>query len=68
MTTWFTADTHFGSQRTLELSRRPFKDTDEMDAHIFSWWISLFEPGDVLYHLGDFGEFGRAMDWLEFKK
>lgn len=67
MTVWFTADTHFGSQRTLELSRRPFKDTHTMDNDIFSWWIALFEPGDVLYHLGDFGEFERAMGWLKYK-
>ena len=66
MTVWFTSDTHFGSERILELSKRPFRDTDEMDSFIFSWWIEFFKPGDVLYHLGDFGEFTRALNWLKY--
>ena len=28
---WFTSDTHFSSERTLELSKRPFKSVEEMD-------------------------------------
>lgn len=29
--TWFTADTHFGHGRVMELSRRPFGNVSEMD-------------------------------------
>ena len=31
---YFTSDTHFGSERTLELSRRPFNSVFEMDETI----------------------------------
>lgn len=68
MTTWFTSDTHFGSQRTLELSRRPFGSTDEMDAFILHKWDKMLKEGDTLYHLGDFGEFEQGMSLLKSKK
>ena len=55
MTTWFTADTHFGQERTLELSKRPFSSVDEMDDEIIQRWNSVVKPDDVVYHLGDFG-------------
>ena len=35
---FFTSDTHFSQQRTLELSRRPFKTTHEMDLEMISNW------------------------------
>jgi calcineurin-like phosphoesterase family protein len=52
---WFTADTHFGSQRTLELSRRPFTSVEEMDAYIAKKWNSVVKATDTVWHLGDFG-------------
>ncbi|MBI2332974.1 MAG: metallophosphoesterase family protein [Chloroflexi bacterium] len=55
MTTIFTADTHFGHQRTLEFSRRPFADVASMDATLIANWNSTVKPGDTVYHLGDFG-------------
>lgn len=54
---FFTADTHFGSQRTLDLSRRPFGSVEEMDAFMIKKWNSVVQPGDVVFHLGDFGDF-----------
>ena len=36
--TWFTSDTHFGAERTLELSKRPFIDTFNMDMTLVSNW------------------------------
>lgn len=65
MTVWFTADTHFSSKRTLELSRRPFACVEAMDAEIFKHWNEMFGCGDKLYHLGDVGEFEQGMKWLE---
>mgnify|MGYP001387686297 CR=1 FL=1 len=53
MTVWFTSDTHFGQQRTLELSRRPFKDVAEMDNTMVKNWNNLVSPKDTVYHLGD---------------
>lgn len=54
---WFTSDTHFGSQRTLELSRRPFSSVQEMDWAMAAKWIAVVGPNDTVYHLGDFGNF-----------
>lgn len=52
---YFTADTHFGHKRTLELSQRPFVDTTEMDREIIRRWNETVTPEDTVYHLGDFG-------------
>ena len=54
---YFTADTHFGSKRTLELSKRPFKNIDEMDKTILDNFNSILTENDILYHLGDFGNY-----------
>lgn len=53
---FFTSDTHFGEQRTLELSRRPFQNTAEMDKTIIDNWNKKVGKDDVVYHLGDFGD------------
>lgn len=60
-TTYFTSDTHFGSERTLELSKRPFIGTEEMDWTMVERWNGKVKPWDTVYHLGDFGN-------LEFSK
>ena len=58
----FTSDTHFSQQRTLELSRRPFSNLEEMDSVILEnindkvrelYKINNELP--TLLHLGDFG-------------
>lgn len=60
---WFTADTHFGSERTLELSKRPFKNTTEMDYEIIKNWNDCVGHNDIVYHLGDFGDYD-IIDYL----
>ena len=71
---WFTSDTHFGQQRTLELSCRPFADLVEMDLTIMSNWNKVVRPDDVVYHAGDFGEVSNQqyvidlLSNLNFKK
>ena len=52
---FFTSDTHFGSERALELSKRPFKDVKEMDRAMICRWNSMVRPQDTVWHLGDFG-------------
>lgn len=59
---WFTSDTHFNQQRTLELSKRPFSGLKEMNLTIIENWNNLVLPTDDVYHLGDFGDF----DYLKY--
>lgn len=58
--TYFTSDTHFGSDRTFELSKRPFLNTHDMDLKMMSNWNKTVRNCDFVYHLGDFG------DWTVF--
>lgn len=57
MKTWFTADTHFGSNRTLELSKRPFINVYDMDRQMINNWNKVISKDDTIYHLGDFGDY-----------
>jgi calcineurin-like phosphoesterase family protein len=50
---FFTADTHFGDHRTINIHRRPFADVAEMDAAIVAGWNAVVRPDDVVWHLGD---------------
>lgn len=59
MAVFFTADTHFGSKRILELSKRPFHDVAEMDNSIIANWNNFVSREDTVYHLGDLGSFDR---------
>ena len=53
---WFaTSDTHFGMERTLQLSRRPFRTVEEMDFALISNWNKKIRSKDGIIHLGDFG-------------
>jgi len=60
MTTFFTADTHFGDHRTINLWRRPFADTAAMDALLVERWNAAVGPDDTVWHLGDMAR--RASD------
>lgn len=51
--TWFTADTHFGHDRLIELDRTRFGSIREHDDFLVDRWNSVVAPGDVVYHLGD---------------
>lgn len=58
---FFTADTHFDSARSLDLSLRPYKNVKSMNKAIVRNWNKTVGKNDMVYHLGDFGE-------LEFVK
>lgn len=60
MTVWFTADTHFGHERTLELSRRPFATVNNMDKYMINNWNEVVAPTDTVIHLGDFGDYRKS--------
>jgi calcineurin-like phosphoesterase family protein len=50
---FFTADTHFGDHRTINIWKRAFASTPEMDAVMIARWNAVVGPEDVVWHLGD---------------
>jgi len=60
---WFTGDTHFGQERTLQFSCRPFVDVVEMDLTMISNWNKNVRPNDIVYHAGDFADYSD-MEYL----
>lgn len=54
---WFTSDTHFNQERTLELSKRPFDSVQSMTDTIVDRWNNVVGENDIVYHLGDFGDY-----------
>jgi len=54
MTTWFTADTHFGHTNVIKFCNRPFSSVEDMDDALINNWNSVVKSEDVVYHLGDF--------------
>jgi calcineurin-like phosphoesterase family protein len=53
MSVFFTADTHFGDHRTINIQRRPFPDVATMDAALIAGWNAVVGPDDEVWHLGD---------------
>lgn len=56
---YFTADHHFHHKRIIEYCKRPFASVDAMNKELIALWNDTVAPGDLVYHLGDFG-FGSA--------
>lgn len=69
MTTWFTSDTHFNHIKILEYcaQQRPFKDLNEMNATLIKNFNERVQPGDTVYHLGDYA-MGKKTEWQQFRK
>jgi calcineurin-like phosphoesterase family protein len=53
VTVFFTADTHFGDHRTINISRRPFANTAEADEALVARWNAVVGVDDIVWHLGD---------------
>ena len=62
---WFTSDTHFSQQRTLDLSRRPFVNVQEMDYTMISNWNKRITMYDDVVHAGDFMDPEKVADMLK---
>ncbi len=60
MKVFFTADTHFGDHRTINIQKRPFDSVAAMDAVLIERWNAVVGPDDVVWHLGDVAR--RAAD------
>lgn len=60
---FFTSDTHFNAQRTLDLSKRPFNNLDEMNRTMINNWNNTVGQNDIVFHLGDFGDY-RFREYL----
>lgn len=54
MTTFFTADSHFGHCGIIDMCGRPYADIDEHDRGLVDAWNAVVQPGDEVWHLGDF--------------
>lgn len=59
---FFTSDTHFNQERTFIYSRRDmyFKDINEMNDEMVKRWNNTVSSNDIVFHLGDFGDFSFA--------
>jgi len=60
MKVFFTADTHFGDHRTINIQKRRFASVAEMDAVLIEQWNTAVGPNDTVWHLGDVAR--RASD------
>jgi calcineurin-like phosphoesterase family protein len=56
MTTWFTADEHYGHDRILEYCEdtRPFRNTNRMNKAFIHNHNELVQHDDKVFHIGDF--------------
>lgn len=65
MTTWFTADTHFGHTKIIGFVGRPFKSVEEMDEIMIQRWNECVQSSDTIYHLGDFALMQKTTPEIE---
>jgi len=61
--TFFTSDHHFGHEKVIGYSGRPFANAAEMDAEMMRRWNARVRPEDTVYHLGDFSFGSQADIW-----
>jgi calcineurin-like phosphoesterase family protein len=54
MNIWFSADTHYGHKRIIELANRPFSSVEEMDEVMIEKHNTRVKNGDRFYLVGDF--------------
>ena len=53
MTTWFTADLHFGHANIIDYCGRPFADSTAMNEALIQRWNAHIQPDDTVWVLGD---------------
>lgn len=68
MTTWFTADTHFGHENVIRYCQRPFTSAADMDKQLIENWNQVVSHDDLIYHLGDFTLLGKEPAEVYFQQ
>lgn len=53
MTTWFTADLHFGHRNIIRYCNRPFGGVQHMDEMLVRNWNEVVQADDTVWVLGD---------------
>lgn len=64
---YFTSDTQFSSDKALTSLKRPFLNVDDMDMNIVSNWNKKITMNDIVYFLGDFGDY-KYLSLLNYKQ
>ena len=59
MKTYFIGDLHLDHTNIIKYCNRPFRSTEEMNAHILKCWNEIVTNEDDVYFLGDIA-FGRG--------
>ena len=54
---WFTSNTMFGRYAVVDKEKRPFSNGTEATKVMIENWNSQVDKDDLVYHLGDFGDF-----------
>lgn len=54
---FFTSDTHFNQEKKVRRKEVPFKTVEEMNKELVKRWNNNVAIDDVVYHLGDFGDY-----------
>lgn len=60
---WLTSDTHFNHANIIKYCSRPFADAETMNRELIARWNASVQPGDYVFHLGDFA-LGKADEML----
>lgn len=63
MTTYFTADTHFGHAAIIGHCARPFSSVEVMDRAMVERWNEVVKPRDTVWVVGDFAAGPKATDY-----
>ena len=50
---YFTADLHFGDEKIISLTQRPFRDVKAMNEQLIENYNSFITDNDTIYSLGD---------------
>ena len=59
---FFVSDTHFTQKSKISRNQVPFKTMDECDREIIVRWNRVVSKNDIVYHLGDFGNYEKIKE------